>query len=158
MSNEKYHQIRSSWVSLVTQNPKDYFRIKFIEFNQLLILGDTSQLLFLKEFKKPNSVSIKSLVTAIFFTPWDIFIYLHLLAPLPILLFFSTLMIFCSRENAIKGLFKIKYVVFSYSFMIVYLILSTFAYLGDTGRYMYLPSLVYWYFMSISLKKKTYEK
>ena len=158
MSSEKYAEIRSSWISLVINNPKDYFRIKFIEFNQLLLLGDTSQLLFLNEFKTPHNSSIESAITAIFFMPWDLFIYFHLLAPLPILLFFSILIIFFSRKNTIISILKNNNIIFSYSFVIVYLILSTFAYIGDTGRYMYLPSLVYWYFISIGLKKKTYDK
>jgi hypothetical protein len=157
-SSEKYEEIRSSWISLISNNPKEYFRIKFIEFNQLLLLGDTSQLLFLNELKKTDGISIKSFLTAIFFMPWDLFIYLHLLAPLPIITFFSALVIFFSRENTIISVVKNKNFIFSYLFMTSYLILSTLAYIGDTGRYMYLPSLICWYFMSIGLKKKTYDK
>ena len=158
LSSERYGEIRSSWEVLISSNPKEYFRIKFIEFNQLLLLGDTSQLLFLNELKKTDNSSVKSVVAAIFFMPWDLFIYFHLLAPLPIVLFFCTLVIFFSRGNTIISVVKNKNFVFSNLFMIIYLILSTLAYIGDTGRYMYLPSLIYWYFMSISLKKKAYDK
>jgi len=159
MSKKKYEQIRNSWVKLIQDNYKDYSRIKFLELNQLLLLGDSSQLRFVSTFKHLNSISLKSLVTAIFFTPWDLLIYCHLLAPLPIIFIFSLSIIFFMKDKMLRDILRNKKIIFSYSFMITYLIFSTIAYIGDTGRYMYLPSLIFWYYITISFKDdNTHEK
>jgi hypothetical protein len=159
MSQKKYEQIRNSWVKLLADNYKDYTRIKFLELNQLLLLGDSSQLRVLSIFKHLNSISLKSLATAIFFIPWDLLIYCHLLAPLLIIFIFSFSIILFMKDRTIKDILCNKKIIFSYSFMITYLIFSTFAYIGDTGRYMYLPSLIFWYYITISFKDaKTHEK
>ena len=159
ISNIKYEKIRNAWVGLISNNYKDYFRIKVLQFNQLLLLGDTSRLRFLSVFKSASDSSIKSVIAAIFFAPWDVLIYFHLLAPLPIIFVFSLAIICFMRDKTIRSIIRNKAIIFPYGFMFTYLIFSTLAYIGDTGRYMYLPSLIFWYFLTVSVKRnKTYEK
>ena len=158
MSPEKYGEIRQAWVDLIKHNPKDYSRSKFIHFTQLLLLGDTSQLRFKKIFVDSLDHSVESIVSSVFFAPWDLIIFFHLLAPLPTLVLFSFIIILRGRRNTINDILKNRKISFIFTFMGVYLIMTTFAYIGDTGRYMYLPAILFWYFIVPSTQKIIHEK
>lgn len=147
MSDNKYNQIRSKWIAYLLANPKDYLQIKIIQLSQVLVVGDTFGFRAFKERDKEIQMS------KLYFLPYDFVISFHLLSPL-FTLFFGLLLITIRYSNLSHSVIFVKTNLhIAHIFLVCWVMLTTIAYIGDNGRYLYLSTLVFHSLLILSLPK-----
>ena len=90
-----------------------------------------------------NELTPISLVKAMFLSPYDFIISLHLIAPIVVLFFGLSLLIFALREFKIKEIFGRSDLAYFLFFPLVWCVATTIAFIGDNGRYVYAACLLF---------------
>jgi hypothetical protein len=111
MQKSNYNSVRNQWIQTLLSEPKAYFQIKLSQFVQVMVAGDS---VGFRIVSLTNDLNPISLVKAIFLSPYDLIISLHLIAPI-VVLFFP--LIWCAA--------------------------TTIAFIGDNGRYVYAACLLF---------------
>jgi hypothetical protein len=145
MTEEKFKIIRGKWAEFLIANPKDYLQIKIIQFSQVLVVGDTFGI---RAIEVENRILH---ISKLFFLPYDLFISFHILSPI-VTLISGLILIFVRYKNLkIKEIFIETNLFVAYAFVILWAMLTTVAYIGDNGRYLYLSTLVFHLLLLLSL-------
>lgn len=140
MQKSNYNNVRNQWIQTLLSEPKSYLQIKLSQFVQVMVAGDTTGF---RIFSLTNQINIISLVKSIFLSPYDLVISLHLIAPIVVLFFGLLLMVFNLRRFKIEEIFARVDIVYFLSFPLVWCIATTIAFIGDNGRYVYAPCLLF---------------
>lgn len=147
MSDEKYNQIRNKWIAYVLTNPKDYLQIKIIQFSQILVVGDTFGFRVFKELDQEIQI------LKLFLLPYDFLISFHLLSPLFTLFFGLMIISIRYRYLNLNFIFFKTNLHIAYLFLTIWTLITTVAYIGDNGRYLYLSTFVFHVLLILSLPK-----
>jgi hypothetical protein len=139
LSNTSYLKIRDDWARFILGNPKAYLEAKSIQANQVLLSGDTFGL---RIFSANN---FKDQLTGFFFLFYDLSISLHLLSPIFTLIIGTLVLVIVFSKLPIYLLLQNRNIIAAYSFVAAWIILTTFAYIGDNGRYTYLSSFIFYF-------------
>ena len=105
-----------------------------------MVAGDTVGFRILNLNNQFNAIS---LVKAIFLSPYDLIISLHLISPIVVLFLGWAFLIFSLREFKIKEIFGRSDLFYFLSFPLVWCIATTIAFIGDNGRYIYAACLLF---------------
>jgi hypothetical protein len=145
ISDEKYKKIRNKWVAYLLNNPRDYLQIKIIQLSQVLVVGDTFGFRAIEDLTKEIQIS------KLFFIPYDFMISFHILSPLLTILFSLILISVRYSSLNINVIFIEANLYIAYFFVICWAMLTTIAYIGDNGRYLYLSTFVFHSLLILSL-------
>jgi len=140
IQKSNYNNVRNQWIKTILSEPKSYFQIKLSQFAQVMVAGDT---VGFRIFNLTNQVNAISLVKAIFLSPYDLIISLHLISPIVVLFLGWSFMIFSLREFKIKEIFGRSDLAYFLSFPMVWFTATTIAFIGDNGRYIYAACLLF---------------
>lgn len=140
IQKSNYNNVRNQWIKTILSEPKGYFQIKLSQFAQVMVAGDTVGFRILNPTNQINAIS---LVKAIFLSPYDLIISLHLISPIVVLFLGWSFMIFSLREFKIKEIFGRGDLAYFLSFPMVWFTATTIAFIGDNGRYIYAPCLLF---------------
>ena len=140
IQKNNYDNIRNQWIRTILSEPKSYFQIKLSQFAQVMVAGDTVGFRILNLNNQFNAIS---LVKAIFLSPYDLIISLHLISPIVVLFLGWAFLIFSLREFKIKEIFGRSDLFYFLSFPLVWCIATTIAFIGDNGRYIYAACLLF---------------
>jgi hypothetical protein len=135
---QNYSEIRNSWISYISLNLRDYAQVKIIQSTQVLTAGDTFGLRIF------NNNNFTKHYTDVFFIFYDLSISLHLISPLFSLIIGFVFVYWKFRNNTIEKLIRDKKIVSSFSIILCWLALTTLAFIGDNGRYVYLASFIFY--------------
>jgi hypothetical protein len=137
LNSSEYTKFREDWLYLIFNHPKDYAQIKFIQLGQTFISGDVST------FRISGSNGINQVMSGIYYLPYDLAIILHLLSPLATLIFGSCFLLYRLKNYPLYILLGNKQVIASYIYLITWSLTTTLAFIGDSGRFTYLSSYVF---------------
>ena len=140
IQKNNYENVRNQWIRTILSEPKSYFQIKLSQFAQVMVAGDTVGFRILNLNNQFNAIS---LVKAIFLSPYDLIISLHLISPIVVLFLGWAFLIFSLREFKIKEIFGRSDLFYFLSFPLVWCIATTIAFIGDNGRYIYAACLLF---------------
>jgi hypothetical protein len=144
---QSYQKIRESWINYIKLNFRDYIQIKFVQFAQLGIAGDTSG------FRIQNRINFFGLISGLYFVLFDLVITLHLLSVLITFLVGIVVIYRYLSEYSIREVLLFKSVTISFTFLFTWLTISTIAFIGDNGRYTYLSSFIFYLLLIFGVKK-----
>ncbi len=134
MPKKEFTEIRSAWLELISSYPRDYVGIKILQAAQLSVGGDSATLI-------PRlDGNLSDLFHQILYFPFNLVIQTHVLSIA--MLFCVMLAISPSISGKISRVNKRKYLA-SFLIPIVWLLISTIAYIGDNGRYVYSSTILY---------------
>jgi hypothetical protein len=136
LNSMEYANFRENWLYLIFSHPKDYFQVKLMQLSQTLISGDMST------FRLSKSNGIKHLIGGIYYAPYDLAIALHLLSPIITLIFGSGFLLFRFRYHPVRHLLVNKQIISMYLFSIAWVLITTLAFIGDSGRFTYLSAFI----------------
>ena len=146
MPKKEFTEIRSAWLELISKYPRDYVGVKILQAAQLSVGGDSATLI-------PHlDGNLSDLFHQILYLPFNIVIQAHVLSIA--ILFCLMLAIFPSISGKISRVNKKKYLAF-YLIPILWLLISTFAYIGDNGRYVYSSTILYYFLIFTLLFKNS---
>jgi hypothetical protein len=128
---EKAQQIRSTWLDLIMSDPISYLQNKILFAGKLIIGSESRNLAVLSKEKAEEKLMV------IYRIPYDIAISLHLFSIISIFVIFLVVPVrnFARRITASIELDRMIISVFLSCFL--WLGLSSIAYIGSNGRYMY---------------------
>jgi hypothetical protein len=132
----KYEKAKSLWLEMIIKDPVTYIQNKIIFAGKLFIGSDSRNLSFLNE----NNLTMKLL--ALFRLPYDLAITFHLysLIAAGFYLFLGSILQ-CRRSKAGSLVISVETLLLVSSLMI-WLGLSSIAYIGSNGRYTYTVTLL----------------
>lgn len=140
MQKSNYNSVRNQWIQTLLSEPKAYFQIKLSQFVQVMVSGDS---VGFRIVSLTNDLNPISLVKGIFLSPYDLIISLHLIAPIAVLFFGFSLLIFALREFKIKEIFGRSDLAYFLCFPLIWCAATTIAFIGDNGRYVYAACLLF---------------
>jgi hypothetical protein len=140
MTKTNYDNTREQWIKTILSEPKSYIQIKLSQFTQVMVAGDTTGL---RITSLTNESFVPSLIKAIFLTPYDVVISLHLIAPLTTLFLGFLFMIFSLRALKVNEVFTRIELVYLFLFPLVWCFITAVAFIGDNGRYVYASCLLF---------------
>ena len=128
---EKAQKLRSTWLNLIISDPVSYLQNKILFAGKLIIGSESRQL---TAFSKEK---IQEKLIAVFRITYDVAISLHLFSIISILVIFLSIPVrnFAKKTTAAIELDGTVIAVFLSCFL--WLGLSSIAYIGSNGRYMY---------------------
>jgi hypothetical protein len=134
-SNEqiKYNKVRNLWIELIMSDPISYLQNKFNQFWNFSISSD-SRVFSIADSRLIGLKQILSFVTI----PFEFFRAIHLISILPTSILFNCAMIFIHRKNSVASLVQNPTFRLGNCALFGWLLISTFAYIGNNGRYGYL--------------------
>lgn len=147
LNSESYINFRKNWLYLIFNHPEDYIQVKLIQLSQTLISGDMSI------FKLPEDNVIKNLIGAVYHAPYNFAVALHLLSPIMTLIFGTCFLLFKLKNYPVRKLLVDKQIVLIYIFLIAWVLLTTLAFIGDSGRFTYLSGFVF-YLLALNISEK----
>ena len=132
----KYNKLRNLWVQTITSDPVTYLQNKFIFGGKLLIGSDSRNVSFLTLQNKSAKLM------AIFRIPYDIAISLHFYSLLAVIMILLYRPIWRLAKGLTTKLEIERNSINLISAIIIWLGLSSIAYIGSNGRYTYAISLL----------------
>lgn len=141
LTDSKVGKIRNAWINYIFDHPKDYFQIKLVHATQIGFAGDTWGLRILAAENFMDHIS------GLFFIPFDLLISFHLLSPIMTLLFGFLIIYIKLNKFSLASVVKNREIVFAFLFLLIWLFLSSIAYIGDNGRYTYFSSFIFYIFI-----------
>jgi hypothetical protein len=128
---EKARELRSTWLNLIISDPISYLQNKILFAGKLIIGSESRNLTVLSKEKTEEKL------IAIYRIPYDIAISLHLFSIISIFVIFLVVPVrnFARKITASIELDRTAIAVFLSCFL--WLGLSSIAYIGSNGRYMY---------------------
>ena len=148
LNSIKFKEIRSSWIMLIKNHPKDYIQIKLFQFGQLILSGDTFGIRTIQE------VSLAGKLQSILLIPYDIAISLHLFSPVAAIFFIAILLTHSLRKGKFLVL-PINLAIFLPLLVLtVWVTLTAIAFIGDNGRYVYPASFFYFTIMLLWISQE----
>jgi len=128
---EKAQDLRSTWLNLIVSDPVSYLQNKILFAGKLIIGSESRNLTVLSKEKTEEKL------IAIYRIPYDIAISLHLFSIISIFVIFLVVPVrnFARKITASIELDRTAIAVFLSCFL--WLGLSSIAYIGSNGRYMY---------------------
>lgn len=131
-----YQIIKRSWIKLIILDPITYFQNKILFAGKIIVGSDSRNLSIL------NANGIQEEIAAIYKLPFDLFISLHAFSVIAV---FSYICIFLlwKKRSLRSNFIHIDRTLSSVSFSIfLWVSLSTIAYIGSNGRYVYSITLM----------------
>lgn len=128
---EKAHELRSTWLNLIISDPITYLQNKILFAGKLIIGSESRNLTVFSKVKTEEKLM------AIYRIPYDIAISIHLFSIISIFVIFLIIPVrnFARKVTASIELDRTIIAVFLSCFL--WLGLSSIAYIGSNGRYMY---------------------
>ena len=138
-----YSQIRKDWIKLIINDPVSYSQLKISEFGRVLVGGETRQLRLLQALKNPEFS--KKTILAFLLIPYDLALSFHIFSLAVTLIIGIVCILFLLPNLRINELRKsTSFLIFALT-LIAWSGITTFAYIGSNGRYMYLGSLLIYF-------------
>lgn len=131
LNSIKIEEIRSSWIMLIKNYPKEYMQIKLFQFGQLMLSGDTFGIRTFQE------VNIVSKLQSILLIPYDIGISLHLFSPGAVIFFIALLLTYSFRQGKVLILPINLALLLPLLVLTFWVAFTAIAFIGDNGRYVY---------------------
>jgi hypothetical protein len=152
MERSNYEEVRRLWISAIRDNPKDYIQIKISQFVQVIGAGDTFGLRLL-EFNQ--GISSFEVIKALILLPYDVVISLHFLAPITAYVLGIIFLLYSYRDKPIRHIYGRLDLGMLFTFLFTWSAMSTIAFIGDNGRYVYSSSLLFVIFILSFTEKDT---
>jgi hypothetical protein len=132
----KYEKARSLWMKMILRDPVTYVQNKIIFGGKLLIGSDSRSFSFLneKEFKRK--------LLALYKLPYDLAITFHLFSLLATVIFLLVGPISLYRKDKSRLLVVGGERLLLFLSLLVWLGLSSIAYIGSNGRYTYTITII----------------
>ena len=144
MSESKYREIRTLWIKGILGSPKGYLQVKASQFIQVVGAGDSFG--FRIDQMNQNSTFLE-VIKILILLPYDIAISLHLLAPLTTIILGVVFFLFFYRNERVKNLYRRLDFAMLFAFLMLWSAMTTVAFIGDNGRYVYASSLLFMIFL-----------
>jgi len=141
LSQTDYSEVRTKWMKVIIENPKDYLQIKIYQTTQLGIAGDYFSIIPKDILQSGQNFS--SIIKSIVYLPYNLIISFHLLSPFVSFLIGAFIIIASFRKKMIQEVFTDKKLILIHTFLFSWLWISSLAFIGDNGRYVYLSSLIF---------------
>lgn len=137
----RYSNLRESWVKLIKNDPVSYIQAKMTFASKLIIGSDSRELSMpsLRNLFSGDPKELKKTAKEILLLPFQIIITFHLLSILCSSLFLLVLLI-RQKSNNPKNISYTIPIILGANFL--WLILTSIAYIGSNGRYLYLSSFL----------------
>ena len=145
-SDANFEEIRFNWLKIIWTDPSTYLQIKLMQSSQLFIGGESFALsIFHQDTRDLSFFSNSKLfiyICDVLRLPWDLAISLHGLSYCILFIFFvylifSSFQITYFRNSVISA--KLLTIIF---FSAAWFILTTIAFIGDNGRYLYTGTIL----------------
>jgi len=141
LSQADFSDIRINWMKVIIENPKDYLQIKIYQAMQLGIAGDFFTIIPRNILESDKN--LLQIIEPIVYLPYNFIISFHMLSPFVSFLISALVIIVSLRKKLIEEVFMDRSLFLIYTFLFLWLGISTLAFIGDNGRYVYLSSLIY---------------
>ena len=128
---EKAQELRSTWLNLIISDPISYLQNKILFAGKLIIGSESRSLMVLSKEKTEEKL------IAIFRIPYDIAISLHLFSVVSIFVVFLAVPVRNFARKITTSIELDRTVVAVFLSCFLWLGLSSIAYIGSNGRYMY---------------------
>lgn len=142
MSKQEVTKFRSAWLRLLSNYPREYVGVKILQAAQLSIGGDSATLI-----PDPDG-KLTDFFHHILYFPFNLVIEAHFLSIA--ILFGFMLALFPSLSGKISRFNSGKYLA-HFLIPIAWILISTIAYIGDNGRYVYSGSILFYFLIFIYL-------
>jgi hypothetical protein len=137
----RYKKVRDTWINMIKNDPVTYLQVKNTFISKLYIGSDSRDLALptKKELISKNFAHIQKTTKSILLLPFQIIVALHLLSSLAVVILLIILLI-RSKLNEPKKSVEILTILLGAN--LVWLSLTSIAYIGSNGRYLYLPAVL----------------
>lgn len=133
---ERYEKAKSLWLKMILSDPVTYLQNKMIFAGKLLIGSDSRNLTFL------NEQNTKLKLLALYKLPYDLAITFHLYSLLAAGIFLLIGPVSRFRKSKSRNLVVSRETLLLLSSLVIWLGLSSIAYIGSNGRYTYTITLL----------------
>lgn len=140
MLKVNYDNTREQWLKTIASEPKSYIQIKLSQLTQVMVAGDT---IGLRYTSLTNESLFPSIVKAIFLSPYDLIISIHLISPLTTFLLGFIFVIFSLREFQVIEVFRRIDLAYLFLLPLSWCAITAVAFIGDNGRYVYASCLLF---------------
>ena len=140
MPKVNYDNTREQWLKTIASELKSYTQIKLSQLTQIMVAGDT---IGLRLTSLDSDSILPLLIKAIFLSPYDLIISLHIISPLTSLFLGFIFIIFSLRESRVKEVFRRLDLAYLFLFPLTWCVITAAAFIGDNGRYVYASCLLF---------------
>lgn len=134
--SKKYKEARALWIEMISKDPVTYLQNRVIFGGKLLIGSDSRNFSFL------NEKNLKLKILALYKLPYDIAITFHLFSLLATVIFLIVGPIARYRKSKSGNLIIDRERLLLFMSLLIWLGLSSIAYIGSNGRYTYTITLI----------------
>ena len=148
----RYQSVRETWIDIIRNDPVTFLQVKYAFASKLLIGSDSREILLpnFRAFFSGSLSEIQKPIRQFLFMPFQAVISLHLLSSLASNLFLLVILM-RRRVNRLTARFDITPVLLGAN--LIWLSLTSMAYIGSNGRYLYLSSFLVFFITFLNIYK-----